>query len=853
MIKLENVYKIYNNAVVAVNDVSLEFLSNGFIGIIGSSGSGKSTLLNLLSNNDIQSKGKLEYNGKSYQEYDKSVLLKDFAYIHQDFKLIDNLTVYQNIKIGHELASTNIDNKFILEVANKFGLTDLLDQKVFALSGGQQQRVAIARAMVRNPKVIFADEPTGNLDRKNSENVYEILKEISKDILVVMVSHDKLISNYVDRIIELENGIVVYDCTGEEYKLKLEEQSNKFGTNSNVLAFESDNISKRKLRSQVMPNSKNYKKASKVNVKNIFSYSKGKNLNRKESGLSGNSLLGLTIAFNNKKIGKKIVLLIVTSLMVALIFATTAVLFSTNETSFCNIMKSNNVPFVTYTASGDTYKNSELEKLNNYIKTKYGVNTYATTKNSLHKFASSIFPKDNEKLLNYHNLMRPLFEDCIYINTPEDIGLKILKGNAPKINSEGTDEIAISKSCYNYFMQTKVFENTNGEIVDFSSREIIGNYIPEFCFKISGVFEDYNDIDMKSTDLSRNDLWYYNPLVYSILRPEEAITDWNSIIVQQTSYNMCVDDENIGFYSFYPDNKSAKKHFSKSDFSKISNLADNEIVVGSMFVSYYRRNKGIQLKKGDSVAFQMVKIKSNGAKLVIDEVVKDFKNFTIKEIVNEFSGIMINEQLFTEWTSELFPTVNSYLFDSKIISPKVLKEIRKFAYNDLAPQINQDNFGVSYGMIKFNGNNEFNNGRMFIAQMSVALPFCILALIIFGILLTICIVDMIKDKSRDILVLKSLGIRQNEIIKIFVGTIFVMIIVQFLIGISLGIGLTFGLNNFWTILMNYNFYSPTFYVSILSISIMIIMIIGISLVSLWYSVQRLNGKNLRKMFQKQKQ
>ena len=219
MLKLNNVYKIYENGTLAVRNASLEFPGYGLVAIIGSSGCGKSTLLNLLSNNDIPSKGELLYNDIPYNKVDKDILNKDFAIIYQDFKLIENLSVYQNIMLSHELSNKDIDKDFVLSVADKLGITEILDEKVYSLSGGQQQRVAIARALVRRPKVIFADEPTGNLDSENTNKVYEILKELSKEILVVIVSHDKAISQYADRMIEMQNGKVIGDYKGDFTKI----------------------------------------------------------------------------------------------------------------------------------------------------------------------------------------------------------------------------------------------------------------------------------------------------------------------------------------------------------------------------------------------------------------------------------------------------------------------------------------------------------------------------------------------------------------------------------------------------------------------------------------------------------
>ena len=223
MLTLKNVYKVYENGTVAVRNVSAEFPSCGMVAIIGTSGCGKSTLLNLLSNNDIPSKGEIFLDNQNYNDMDKYMLNKNFAYVYQDFKLIENLSVYQNILLAYELANKDIDIDFVLQTAEHFGISELLDEKVYTLSGGQQQRVAIARAVSSKAKIIVADEPTGNLDSTNSEIVFETLKQLSKDNLVVVVSHDKRITHFADRLIRLKNGSIIDDFMLDENKNEVEE------------------------------------------------------------------------------------------------------------------------------------------------------------------------------------------------------------------------------------------------------------------------------------------------------------------------------------------------------------------------------------------------------------------------------------------------------------------------------------------------------------------------------------------------------------------------------------------------------------------------------------------------------
>ena len=155
MLRIENCSKVYENGTIALENVNLTFESKGMVAIVGTSGCGKSTLINLLSANDMQTGGELFYNDIDYNEFGKEMLINEFGYIYQDFKLIDNLTVYQNILLGQELATTGIDYDYLIEIADELGITDILDHKVYSLSGGQMQRVAIARAIVRRPKVIL--------------------------------------------------------------------------------------------------------------------------------------------------------------------------------------------------------------------------------------------------------------------------------------------------------------------------------------------------------------------------------------------------------------------------------------------------------------------------------------------------------------------------------------------------------------------------------------------------------------------------------------------------------------------------------------------------------------------------
>ncbi len=866
MIKLANIYKVYENGTVAVRNVSLEFPSCGMVAIVGSSGSGKSTLLNLLSNNDLPSKGELIYNDKRYSDYTKDILLKDFAMIYQDYKLIENLTVYQNIKIGQELATKDFDNDYILSVADKLGLTQILDEKVFALSGGQMQRVAIARALVKKPKVIFADEPTGNLDSQNSENVYQILKELSKDILVVIVSHDKAIANYADRVIETQNGKVINDCTGEEYNKIIAEKALRELNNTTERLDLGEDKNKNNTIS-IKPKKKN--KPSKIGSKSVFSYKKGKNKARKKQGLSLNSTIGLTIAFNNKDIAKKVVLFVFTIIMLAAIFFTSAMVFSSQESMFCRVMKQNDVPLVTMNIYSRNYNLSpeEYGKIQDFVKQKTGTDMVPVTNESvLHYMFNKIRPvsasEEDKVPITYNN--------TLYADDMKDIGVKMLMGEAPKINSEGQDEIVISKSMYNYFKDIKKFKNAEGEIVDFGERALIGDYIKEFRVKITGVFDDKNDIEFVNCP-DYFELYLYNDLPFTIIRPKAALKDNQSL--NSGISKICLYNPSYGlgfmsgyFYDFCANNSNVKKYYYDYDWLK-DDLAKDEIYVSSSFKSYYEWNSDRTLSVGDTLTFDLVRNDYSTGFFRVDETFKSNLTFKVKGIFDIFENtnryrndIVINEELFDEYVNPYFDGVEQYAIKSEVFTPKFMKELRNFIYTELSPKLSEivandwqhGDFCVEYGMPKYNGNYEYDNDITDLARFCIALPLIVLATISFGLLLVVLISDMVNGKGKELLILRTLGAKPNDLWNLFAGVALVILAVQLIIGCLAGVGLIYGLNKMWTKLLHASTFVKYFYVSPLSILLMAFVVVAVSGGIIWYNMKKLCGKNYRKLFQKQK-
>ena len=238
MLKLVNITKNYNmgdNTVEALKGIDIEFRSNEFVSILGQSGCGKTTLLNIIGGLDRYTSGDLIISGRSTKEYNDSdwdaYRNHTIGFVFQSYNLIPHQTVLQNVELALTLSGVSKAErkKRAAKALEDVGLGDQLNKKPGEMSGGQMQRVAIARALVNNPDIILADEPTGALDTETSVQVMEILKEISKDRLIIMVTHNpELAEKYSSRIINMLDGVVTHDSMPlTEQELLTETEINK--------------------------------------------------------------------------------------------------------------------------------------------------------------------------------------------------------------------------------------------------------------------------------------------------------------------------------------------------------------------------------------------------------------------------------------------------------------------------------------------------------------------------------------------------------------------------------------------------------------------------------------------------
>ncbi|MBA1393358.1 ABC transporter ATP-binding protein, partial [Lactobacillus sp. XV13L] len=236
MLQLKNLRKSYqvgDTVTHALDDVSISFRSQEFIAILGPSGSGKTTLLNVIGGLDRYDSGDLIINGKSTQNFKETdwdaYRNNSVGFVFQNYNLIPHLTISANVELGMNLSGVSASERHqrAVEALTQVGLKDQIAKRPNQLSGGQMQRVAIARALANNPDILLCDEPTGALDTETSEQIMKLIKKLSNDRLVIMVTHNpKLANEYATRIVNFQDGKILNDsnpftAAGEKDTFKL--------------------------------------------------------------------------------------------------------------------------------------------------------------------------------------------------------------------------------------------------------------------------------------------------------------------------------------------------------------------------------------------------------------------------------------------------------------------------------------------------------------------------------------------------------------------------------------------------------------------------------------------------------
>ena len=218
LIELENIHVDLKSSFETINvlkGINLKIFKNESVGIIGESGAGKSTLIMCIAGLELISKGKIFFNNLPIHNLKEDDLAlyrsENIGVIFQSFNLLPSMTALENVNLPIEISGNFKNNKMAMELLTAVGLKNRIFHYPHQLSGGEQQRVAIARSLISNPEILIADEPTGNLDKKNSEDVIKLLFKLKKDFgsTLILVTHDTSMAKLCDRIIKIDNGLIV--------------------------------------------------------------------------------------------------------------------------------------------------------------------------------------------------------------------------------------------------------------------------------------------------------------------------------------------------------------------------------------------------------------------------------------------------------------------------------------------------------------------------------------------------------------------------------------------------------------------------------------------------------------------
>jgi len=228
IIELKNIYKTYHIGEIDIpvlKGISMQIKAGELVALMGSSGSGKSTLMNIVGCLDRPTSGEYRLEGQDVGKISSDerafIRNKKMGFVFQSFNLLPRASAVENVAMPLTYTTDSISDsmarKRAIEMLNRVGLQDRLDHEPSQLSGGQQQRVAIARALINRPPVLFADEPTGNLDSNTSTEVLEMFRQLNRQdkITIVLVTHDMAVAKYADRIIHINDGVIVNELPGQ--------------------------------------------------------------------------------------------------------------------------------------------------------------------------------------------------------------------------------------------------------------------------------------------------------------------------------------------------------------------------------------------------------------------------------------------------------------------------------------------------------------------------------------------------------------------------------------------------------------------------------------------------------------
>lgn len=589
MISVRNLTKIYKigkggkaNQVIALNDVSLDFPDKGLVFLLGKSGSGKSTLLNTIGGLDSFDSGEIIIKGKSSKDFKQS----DFdsyrntfiGFIFQEYNILEEFSIGKNLAIALELQGKKATKEEVNKLLEQVDLVGYYKRKPNQLSGGQKQRVAVARALIKNPEIIMADEPTGALDSTTGKQVMETLKKLSKDKLVIIVSHDREFAEiYGDRIVELKDGQIIRDEVKKEVEAVKSSSGVSFIDNKIIHIKKGQKLNQDdmiRINKMIVANTQNtdtiisFDNKSNENVKKtafitddgnreIFIQTQKEDISQQTHNPNDLKMIKSKLRFKDSfKMGAsslrhKPIRLFFTILLSVIAFGMFGIVDTMSNFNQASSLYSTatqlNLKTIAISKSESSYNNFAITEkdLNNLQKNNKDYNFYPVAgTNNEYRINELNFSGSNNN--SYYTINRPYISGFIAINETiqKDLNLTLAYGRLPQTD----DEICISQNMYNTIIKNTSatsFENLSGKTINIGSNT---------NFKIVGVLKDDTDIskyeDLDGNQNSKNG----SSTIYEELTTVMTFGLVNMCYITQTSFDSNIykfQDINYGEFNYF--------------------------------------------------------------------------------------------------------------------------------------------------------------------------------------------------------------------------------------------------------------------------------------------------------------
>ena len=835
MLQIRDIKKTYSTGkikVEALRGISLDFPEKGLVFIVGKSGSGKSTLLNIIGGLDKMTSGEIVIDGKSTSAFSSS----DFdafrnyyiGFIFQDFNLIDEINVYDNIALALKIQAKGHDNNTIEDSLKMVGLEGLGYRKPNELSGGQRQRVSIARALVKDPHIILADEPTGALDSKTGEALILTLKNLSKDKLVIVVTHDEEMAlNYGDEIIEIKDGKVLNHIvsTNEGDQNKEEILDNLVKYNSSSIILDEKEINQ-KLKKGVT----NYVciNTSKETVSLAYSDAFPYLYERKESYNKfkevDNDATKEIIKTNEKKIKNKarirmlecfkmvfqsfkrkknrFIALILLSIASLYLFSL-GWLFST--INIPNIVANNsskiNLP-ISYICMKDnsSWYNSKValdEEVKNELENKYN-QQFGYSIDFIINYVNPSTSSNSVFAMNY-------FTGIVEIEDVKDLGFEV-KGKT----TSNFNEIIITDYAASELIRTGFVGLENGELKilylddinevlnkEVAIQNVYGNYT---YFKIVGIidtdYENYLHLISKDVTLAYLDeetsnfeilkqhvyskVFVCNDFLANNLSLNTTNNDGDIDIKFSYKYNNYDYETSLYYYFSTSSDKSALKTRDSLPLSSVAlwgtipdKLEKNEIIIHYDQIRY-------MMDEGTSISKFMENF--NIIKMTFTKY--DRNNMIEREITNDLEIVAIiddNDQYGID-----------HLYVSEEFFSNFIEKVSQVQYTDLVFEL-PENIDATQRLLKKLYDDGYEVGEVVGVDYSIKElinivgPAFIYIALFFGFFAFLIVFNFIsssiKARRKEVGILRSMGARNSDVIRIFGSEIFIMSIIIFIVSI----------------------------------------------------------------------